>query len=1082
MIVLCNLTMFINAVFRSIDGADMRSVMGLAGSYLERAGRWRIALALIVSGFLLFEGLPGEGQTAELRAPTLTYFATFADFYAGNYKTALDRFQAEARGCIKSGQMRWIDSICYEAMIGECYYQMGMLDKALEHYNSALEICATFSNWMVSVRFDPIRASNQRKPAPWGTSTRQSVLGYYPESSLISQGRIDNTDIYRSGGVVQNAVLYSIQPQEIVRCTTLAIRRRTELLGPISKNTPLTEKLVGALNARIAPPNNWSEAWADLERGLALISAGKEDQAIPCLQRSVLAAGEFDHPMTCVALLELGRLALMRGDYQQASQFFEESTFSAWDYGDQGVLEEAFRYAAITHLAANRKGFYTPLQAAWQWAKVKDLRQLRVSLALSAAENYLALNDTRDATVMLDDARLTLGKRKSPPGRAGGRFSYLGAQLLFQQHKVQEGQAAFGSAMTYMQQGSNRLFQIALADNFYASGATAPRTAMEYYNELLRDPQARDWTLDPMETLAVLVTPHGLAMEHWFEAACERREHELAWEIADRARRHRFFSTLEMGGRLQSLRWILEPPAELLDEQAMLQRRDLLLRWPQYAKLADEARAIRTKLADLPLASEDQTAWKEQSRLLAELASLSAQQEAILREIALRREPAAMIFPPLRTVADVRKLLPKGHAILAFFVANHRLYGLLMNNADYSQWEIASLPAFTKQMSALLREMGQYQPNHELTPKDITDTKWTLSAAKLLDVLLKGSRADFSKSFEELAIVPDGMLWYLPFDALQVGVDGQLQPLISRVRIRYCPTLSLAVAPQARQSKPNAKTAVILGKLYPRDDDARAKAAFERLSAVLPGAVALKPPSPGPNADYKVCFNRLIVLDDLSINDHDPYGWTPAPIDRTKSGSASLAEWMSLPWGGPEEIILPGYHTSAEDALKRSTRTAPGEELFLSVCGLMSCGARTILLGRWRTGGQSSFDLVREFAQELPHTSPADAWQRAVILETSSPVNLEAEPRIKRLATDEIPKADHPFFWAGYMLVDSGQSPAKTEPKSAAPETKPATPDPKPAEPDAKPAALDAQPGRPDLRPAGRDPKAQQIAAPGAKL
>ena len=44
----------------------------------------------------------------------------------------------------------------------------------------------------------------------------------------------------------------------------------------------------------------------------------------------------------------------------------------------------------------------------------------------------------------------------------------------------------------------------------------------------------------------------------------------------------------------------------------------------------------------------------------------------------------------------------------------------------------------------------------------------------------------------------------------------------------------------------------------------------------------------------------------------------------------------------------------------------------------MSTGTRTVLLSRWRSGGQSSLDLVREFTQELPHTTPADAWQRAV--------------------------------------------------------------------------------------------------------
>ena len=120
----------------------------------------------------------------------------------------------------------------------------------------------------------------------------------------------------------------------------------------------------------------------------------------------------------------------------------------------------------------------------------------------------------------------------------------------------------------------------------------------------------------------------------------------------------------------------------------------------------------------------------------------------------------------------------------------------------------------------------------------------------------------------------------------------------------------------------------------------------------------------------------------------------PIPVDKGKAGSA-LADWLALPWGGPEVMAFPGYHTLAENPMKRNHRVAAGTEMFLSACGMMATGARTILLSRWRTGGQSSYDLVREFVQELPHTSPADAWQRAVLLESESRLNLDAEPRIK---------------------------------------------------------------------------------------
>jgi CHAT domain-containing protein len=970
-----------------------------------------------------------QAQTVDRRSPTLTYFAAFNEFYAGNYKGALNLFQSEARGAIKTPQSRWIDSICYETMIGECLYQMGMLDQALEHYSAALEIYVVFPDWMVNVQFPPLRSAGPHKPLPWGVSTRHSQLGMYPSTMKILQGRINNNEVFQQGGVYQQAIFYSIQPQEIVRCTTLALRRRMELLGPLCKYDPLTDKLIVALSRSVGPANHWSEAWGDVQRGLALIAAGKEGQGVTYLQRSILAAGEFDHPMTSIALLELGRIKLLHGEYQEAAKFFEEATYSAVEYPDSGVLEEAFRYRALIHLLANDKGFFTPLATALQWAKVKELQQFRASLALCAAENYAVLGQSREATAMLDEARATINRRKMSAPRLGSRLSYLSALVSFQQGKIKEGQIELNSVMAFLRQSSRWLFQIALADKLYVAGRIAPRAAMDLYSQLLRDPATNDWFFDPMESLAVLVNPHPISFDCWFEAAQQRRELDLAWDIADRARRHRFFTSLPLGGRLESLRWIFAAPADMLNQQAQLQQKTLLLHWPQYARLAEQAQAIRAKIAARPLVTKDQDLWKQQSKAMAELSALSMRQEALLREIALCREPAAMVFPPLRTTDEVRKSLPEGHALLVFFAANRRLYAYLMNSANYSSWEVESPQLLSRQITAWLREMGQYQPNHELTLKDLTDAKWNQQAQKLLETLLKGSQADFTKPFDELVIVPDDVLWYVPFEALQVSVGGQTQSLISRFRIRYAPTMSLATAFGAGQQKPISHTAVVVGKLFPREDESAAKKAFDRLAAVLPGTVALKSPPPGPTDVYKVFFDRLIVFDDLQINEQDPYDWSPMPIDRGKTGG-TLRDWMGLPWGSPGEIILPGYHTAAEDSLKRAAPGIPGNDVFLSVCGLMSCGTRTLLLSRWRTGGQSSFDLVREFAQELPYTSPADAWQRAVLLENDTPLNLEAEPRVRTAPTEETLKADHPFFWAGYMLIDSGRlrqnAPTKT--------------------------------------------------------
>jgi hypothetical protein len=120
--------------------------------------------------------------------------------------------------------------------------------------------------------------------------------------------------------------------------------------------------------------------------------------------------------------------------------------------------------------------------------------------------------------------------------------------------------------------------------------------------------------------------------------------------------------------------------------------------------------------------------------------------------------------------------------------------------------------------------------------------------------------------------------------------------------------------------------------------------------------------------------------------------------------------------------------------------------MFQAVCGLMEGGARTILVTRWRTGGRTNFDLVREFAGELANSPPNEAWQRACLLARESPLDATREPRLKRSdETGESPTADHPFFWAGYMLVDN--SPPALQPEGEIPtedaDDSNATPEPK---------------------------------------
>ena len=131
-----------------------------------------------------------------------------------------------------------------------------------------------------------------------------------------------------------------------------------------------------------------------------------------------------------------------------------------------------------------------------------------------------------------------------------------------------------------------------------------------------------------------------------------------------------------------------------------------------------------------------------------------------------------------------------------------------------------------------------------------------------------------------------------------------------------------------------------------------------------------------------------------------------------------MASWLELPWGGPREIALPGFHTPAESALGRQS---DGSELFLAACALMADGTRTAILSRWTVGGQSTRELIREAMQEMPHSKASQAWQRAVQLFRVKKVDPRQEPRLAESA--ELADGGHPLLWSGYLLIDTGEAP-----------------------------------------------------------
>ncbi len=928
---------------------------------------------------------------------------------------------------MKSVGRVWVDSVPYHTMIGECMYKMGDLSGALQQYTTALRIFADQSDWLLSVNVPPTLSPSARaskRIPPWGPPQRQVHVADIPNMGLrMGRSPEANLQVFKEGGLVQNQYIMKVDAGEIMRCTAIAIRRRIEILGPAGEYDSLNTELVTRLTRRPAPQGSWTQAWVGVLLGLAKASVGKQDEAKAELQNSLVVLG-LDHNLTSTALLELGKLHFHAQDYAGAGGAFYEAACSAVmmaeeDVAQYDVVAESFQWITICQLI-NAPGTVSPaLAKAVEWAR-RGHPYVEATLLVAAAENCAGIRDTATARGYLDRAAAAARRRECLGGELGARIQFITAQVAIQSGDPKRSQTALATALTFQQKASRRLFHIQLAERLFTSGAVTTRQAGLLYEIVLREPTAHDWKHDPVESLAVLKTPHVPAFERWMLLALDRKENDNALRISEALRRHRFYTTLPLGGRIVNLRWLLEAPLEMLPQDVALQRQAIVNSYPALAEALRGMGQLKMQLDALPISSNDDAQQRQIDQLQRELEQAGELVEAHIEVLALSREPSGTLFPPTTDVTLVQQQLAAGQRVIAYVSTRNATYAFMLGPDNYSMWKLDAPAKVKADVAKMLHEMGQYDRSQPIGLKELNDDAWKATSAEVLRGLTADAPADAWNEFDELIVVPDGLLWYVPFECLQIQVEGALVPVIERVRVRYAPTVSLAVPDKLPRAR-DLRSAVVTGSLAPRGDDAMALELLEDLRDVDPQICQLgvKPPPAGVAVAKTV--DRLVVLDDLDNDLRGPYDWTPLTVGQSKL-AGSVAQWMRSPWGGPDQVLLPGFHTPAENGLKRG---GTGDEMFLAVCGLMSTGTRTILLSRWRAGGRTNFDLIREFVRELPHRSAADAWQRSVRLAVSSDLAWTLEPRIKEVPPDTPPqRADHPFFWGGFMVIDTGATPA----------------------------------------------------------
>ncbi|MFM8579516.1 MAG: CHAT domain-containing protein [Planctomycetaceae bacterium] len=985
---------------------------------------------------------PGLGATGSGTVPGPDYDTVFVLLAEGRVDRALELAADRYRGGVRIGATRWVDSIPSAMAVGECHWELGQLREAVRAYDEALLLYAAHGDWLLGIRF-PAGAPTAKRNAervPWGPGTRNLPPSIVPETMPLRRGGGDADRVLKQGGVLTAAADYPVRPLEIVRGLLVSLYRRGDIIGSVAIDGEPLAQAVRSLARRAAPPNHYSHAWVDLMLGTAYWAQGRVDQATPLLERGLTMPGPMDHALTGWGLILLGRIRLAAGDAAGAARLFDDASIAAYNYSDFRCLEEAFQWSVAAHLAAGERRVPAILESACAWARSGPTGfQARLNALRACGLAETASPDVVRQALAEIDPRNFRGELAAT--RTAVLASYAAAVASLHEGRP-EAMAQLEASLAAARPHNPRLFQTqrlteAVASN---SGALSDREIDLLFASLLGDPPSAVIAAEPIGSLTVMTTPRTEGFEAWVMAASRRGTDPFLQAVESRSR-SRWLTARPIGGRLMNIDRLLETDRAELEPEEEAARLGVLAAAPDLARLIDRSNAIRTELliamnaAAAPLdVPGDVDQWQSYGQLI------DRQTTEIVKLTVGRRQPK-LSFPPLFSAEDIRSRLEPGRLILSFHWNASGLVGVLESRERVAVWQIRRATELLEDLRRLARGLCLFESAAPATPSRLVESDWLVAAERLERTLFEDSKISLAEGIEELTIVPDGLLWYLPFELLPIAStkgavaaeDTTHRPprlLRDCCRIRYSATRSLAVWKQ-RPVRRESTIGLLTGRLHRAESPEAAEQIRERLASSFDRTLTL--PVVSRKNDGQTTSLAASLVDVLVVLDAVSAPSTHGNDTRPQRGAQRQTAFDLGAWGGPPLkrascVLIPGFDSAMSFGLQQFP-ARPGDDLFMSAVDLAAVGATTAVLSRWSMGGMTMTALMDEVLREQGHArdagpggsrEPSEAWRRSVDLAMREEPDLTREPRIRPDSKGHLADASHPLFWAGYMLLDCG--------------------------------------------------------------
>jgi CHAT domain-containing protein/uncharacterized protein HemY len=387
------------------------------------------------------------------------------------------------------------------------------------------------------------------------------------------------------------------------------------------------------------------------------------------------------------------------------------------------------------------------------------------------------------------------------------------------------------------------------------------------------------------------------------------------------------------------------------------------------------------------------------------------------------------------TLNDANKLLPDGKtALLEFVVKDDKTFLFVItkkNNSPKPNAHQVKSPvdAVELQVYPLNIRQKDLQALTQTFVKAISirSAGYKESAAKLYNTLLKPAQAQL-RNINDLIIVPDDVLWELPFQALQSAPN---RFLVQDYAISYAPSLTVlremnqkknATSPTAmllalgnpdigKETK-NRVEAVYMGeKLEPLPEAERQVKALGQLygttqSKTYIGAEAREERVKQEANHYKILHLATHGILNNASPMYSHLVLSQSPDDVNEDGLLEAWEIMKLELDA-DLVVLSACDTARG-------KVSAGEGVIGLSWSLFVAGCPSAVVSQWKVESSSTTELMLEFHRRLNGKVMEGKVASGESKTASSKSEALRQASLKLLKSQEY---RHPFYWAAFIVV-----------------------------------------------------------------